>query len=80
VIGGLRSGCVVGGLRVAVCHSGGHRAVCAAGNSVVVDRHVDGDLVVRLGNPGEMGDRGMGWDRLRGVGGGTSHCWGWWGL
>jgi hypothetical protein len=70
----------VGGMTVAVHRSGGHRAVGAAENSVVVDRHVDSDLVVRLGDSGETGDRGMSWGEQDDLGGSTGRHWGWWGL
>jgi hypothetical protein len=73
-------GCAVGGLTVAVRRSGGHGTVGAAENSVVVDRRIDSDLAVRLGDLGETGDRGTGWNGLRGVGDSTGRHWGWWGL
>jgi hypothetical protein len=60
-IGRVRSGCPVGNLGVAVHHFGGHRAMGDIGNSVVVDRRVDGEWAVQLGDSGGTGDRGTSW-------------------
>jgi hypothetical protein len=65
---GVGSGHAVSNLRVAVHCSGGHRAMGAIGNLVIIDRHVDGDLAVRLGDSGEMEGRGMSWGEQSGEG------------
>jgi hypothetical protein len=40
-----------------------------AGDLVVINRHINSDLVVRLGDSGEMGDRRTSWEEQDNVGG-----------
>jgi hypothetical protein len=48
------------------------------GDLVVVDRCINSDLVVRLGDSGGTGDRGMGCRELRGIRELLGLRWGWW--
>jgi hypothetical protein len=72
------------GSRCVLCHFSA--AACGlergrVGDSTVVDKHVDGDVAVVLHVSGcSTGDRGTGWGEWGAIGGGTGHCWGWWGL
>jgi hypothetical protein len=68
------SGCVL-------CHfSAAARGLegVTVGDSVVDDRHVNGDLAVRLGDSGGTGDRGTGCGELRGIRELLGLRWGWW--
>jgi hypothetical protein len=83
-VGGLHRvwGCSVGSGLVFRCSRG---AVCGsewgrAGDSAVVEKHVDSDVAVALRVLGcSTRVKGASWGQRGGVGGSMDRCWRWWG-